>query len=64
MTSATQYDSTKDTRATLIQEVLASLGPDALTDPNLGDIVNRLVDQKMAAGGATVTAPQADGGLA
>jgi hypothetical protein len=64
MTNATQYDNSKDVRAQLIQSVLAGLGPDALNDPNLGDIVSRLVDQKMAAAGSTATPSDPDGGLA
>jgi hypothetical protein len=66
MTSATQYDNAKDNRAALIDSVLHGLGPDALADPNVGDLVNRLVDQKLAGAktAGSASPPPTDGGLA
>ena len=47
MTTTTAYDSAKDQRAKLIDSVLGLLGPDALGDPNLPDVLARLIDQRL-----------------
>jgi len=65
MTSTAQYDSLKDQRATLIDQVLSSLSPQTLADPNVAQIVDALVAKKL---GSTTSpngsTPPADGGLA
>jgi hypothetical protein len=47
MTTTTAYDSLKDQRAKLIDSVLNLLGPEALSDPNLPDVLERLIDQRL-----------------
>src|ERR1700730_15292158 len=47
MTTTTAYDSSKDQRAKLIDSVLSMLGPEALSDPNLPDVLGRLIDQRL-----------------
>lgn len=47
MTTASQYDADHDSRAKLVDQVLERLGPEVLADPNLPDIVNRLVDKEL-----------------
>ena len=47
MTTTTAYDSLKDQRAKLIDSVLTLLGPEALSDPNLPDVLGRLIDQRL-----------------
>ena len=49
MPSTSDLDGQKDQRAKLIENVIGALGPGALADPNLPDVVARLVDQRMAA---------------
>ena len=49
MTTTTAYDSLKDQRAKLIDSVLTLLGPEALSDPNLPDVLGRLIDQRLGA---------------
>ena len=65
MTSTAQYDSLKDQRATLTDQVLSSLSPQTLANPNVAQIVSALVDKKLAAMVSTNgSTPPADGGLA
>jgi len=47
MTTTTAYDSSKDQRAKLIDSVLNLLGPEALSDHNLPDVLGRLIDQRL-----------------
>src|SRR5579863_7605422 len=49
MTTTTAYDSLKDQRAQLIDSVLNLLGPEALSDPNLPDVLGRLIEQRLGA---------------
>ncbi|HXW78501.1 MAG TPA: hypothetical protein VEJ84_03330, partial [Acidimicrobiales bacterium] len=72
MNNASTHDGLKNQRAKLIESVLGVLGPDALSDPSLPDVLGRLVDQRLAAGGSQgaaappggAGAPPTDGGLA
>src|ERR1700742_1774253 len=73
MPSTSDLDGFKDQRAKLIEGVIGALGPEALSDPNLADVVSRMVDQKLAAPGVMSTngsvssngqaPPPTDGGL-
>jgi hypothetical protein len=74
MTTTTAYDTFKDQRAKLIDSVLSQLGPEALADPNLPDILGRLIDQRLGPAptpvgatpppGAPPDTTPADGGFA
>jgi hypothetical protein len=69
MTTANQYDLYGDERARLIESILASLSSDALTDPDLPEIVNRLVDKQLAnkrpvAASGPASTPRGDAGFA
>jgi hypothetical protein len=67
MPSTSDLDGSKDQRAKLIEGVIGALGPEALADPSLPDVVSRMVDQKLAAPGAMSTngsKPSAPGGQA
>jgi hypothetical protein len=52
MPNSSDFDGLNDQRAKLIEGVLNSLGPDALADPNLPDVVARLVDRRLAKDGS------------
>jgi len=65
MPSTSDLDGFKNQRAKLIEGVISALGPEALADPSLPDVVSRMVDQKLAAPGATSIngyGPSAPGG--
>jgi hypothetical protein len=70
MPKASELDGLKNQRASLIENVLKNLGSDALSDPNLSDVVSRLVDQRLSGDAPpTQTGPGSppsptDGGLA
>lgn len=51
MPSTSDLDGLKNQRAKLIESVIGALGPEALADPNLPDVVGRLVDQRLASSG-------------
>lgn len=51
MPTTSDLDGLKNQRAKLIESVIGALGPEALADPNLPDVVGRMVDQRMAAPG-------------
>ncbi|MGD0699124.1 MAG: hypothetical protein ABSA02_04485 [Trebonia sp.] len=51
MPSTSDLDGLKNQRAKLIESVIGALGPEALADPSLPDVVARLVDQRLAAPG-------------
>ncbi len=53
MPSTSDLDGFKDQRAKLIEGVISALGPEALADPSLPDVVSRMVDQKLGASGAS-----------
>ena len=52
MPSTSDLDGFKDQRAKLIEGVISALGPEALADPSLPDVVSRMVDQKLGMSGA------------
>jgi hypothetical protein len=65
MTTTSQYDSSKDVLERVISEVLQTLSPEALSDPNLAQTVQRLVEQRLGTvSGNGSQPPPADGGLA
>ena len=65
MTTTSQYDSGKDELERVISEVLQTLSPEALADPNLAQTVQRLVEQRLgSASGNGSQPPPGDGGLA
>src|SRR5215471_19120464 len=74
MSTTTAYDSAEDQRAKLIDSVLNLLGPEALADPNLPDVLGRLIDQRLGPAptpvggtpppGAPPDTTSADGGFA
>ncbi len=47
MTNTSQYDLGKDERARIVSDVLQALSPDVLSDPNLPQVVQRLVDDRL-----------------
>ena len=51
MPSTSDLDGLKNQRAKLIENVIGALGPEALADPNLPEVVGRLVDQRLATPG-------------
>jgi hypothetical protein len=61
MPSPSDLDGLKDQRAKLIESVISALGPEALADPSLPDVVGRMVDQRLAAPGAAGAAVAAAG---
>jgi hypothetical protein len=64
MTSTSQYDFGKDERQRIVSEVLSALNADAMADPNMPEIVQRLVDQRLGAmAPPNGSRPPADGGL-
>ena len=62
MTNANVYEEQINRRAQLVDEVLATLGPEVLADPNLPDIVNRLVDKHLGGAAAAMKAKAVGGG--
>jgi hypothetical protein len=64
MPNTSDYDAIKDRRAQIIDGVLQTLSPEALTDPNVNEIVERLVDQRLTPGPSPIAAAPTDGGLA
>jgi hypothetical protein len=64
MTSTSQYDFGKDERQRIVSEVLSALNADAMADPNMPEIVQRLVDQRLGAmAPPNGSRPPGDGGL-
>jgi hypothetical protein len=58
MTKTSEYELGTDRRAALLREVFARLSPGALTDPNLPDVLNRMVDERLGASVRAGAGPQ------
>ena len=63
MTSATEYDASNDQRAALLGNLLDTLSPTVLADPNLPDILARLIDEQLPTNGQGPGVATADAGL-
>jgi hypothetical protein len=65
MVTTTDYDRQKDQRAALLKSMLDVLSPEALADPNLPDVLSRVIDQRLGVALPTSGGQQPDdGGLA
>jgi hypothetical protein len=66
MTTTSRYDQRNDRVAALLQNAIDTLGPDLIANPQLAEVLNRMVDSRLAQDDATQAAQQApaDGGLA
>jgi hypothetical protein len=66
MTTTSQYDTRNDRVAALLQNAIDALGPDLIANPQLAEVLNRMVDQRLGQDDATQAAkpPPIDGGLA
>jgi hypothetical protein len=66
MPTTTQYDQRNDRVAALLQNTIEALGPELVANPQLAEVLNRMVDNRLSQDDAAQTGrPQpADGGLA
>jgi hypothetical protein len=66
MPTTSQYDQRNDRIAALLQSTIAALGPDLISNPQLAEVLNRMVDDRVTQDDAAqMSQPQvADGGLA
>jgi hypothetical protein len=66
MTTTSQYDTRNDRVAALLQNAIDALGPDLIANPQLAEVLNRMVDQRLGQDDAAQAAkpPPIDGGLA
>lgn len=65
MTTTANYDQQQDRVAQMLQQTIEVLGPELVNNPQLAEVLNRMVDQRLRedAGAASAAIP-ADGGLA
>ena len=63
MTSATEYDASNDQRAALLENLLDTLSPTVLADPNLPDILARMIDEQLPGNGQGPVVQAADAGM-
>src|SRR5215471_3427864 len=66
MPTTSQYDTRNDRVAALLQNAIQALGPDLIANPQLAEVLNRMVDERVGqddAAQATRPGPT-DGGLA
>lgn len=66
MPTKTEYDQTNDRIAALLQNTIEALGPDLVANPNLAEVLNRMVDDQVRKYSATQEAKNysPDAGLA
>jgi hypothetical protein len=66
MTTTSQYDTRNDRVAALLQNAIDAMGPDLIANPQLAEVLNRMVDQRLGQDDAAQAAkpPPVDGGLA
>ena len=55
MPTTSDLDGLKNQRAKLIESVISALGPEALADPNLPDVVNSLIDKRLGTSASAVS---------
>jgi hypothetical protein len=66
MPTTSQYDTRNDRVAALLQNTIEALGADLIANPQLAEVLNRMVDERVSQDDAAQAAkpPPADGGLA